>query len=169
MALRTIRELGDPLLRRESKKVTEMTGRLNELIDDMFDTMYDADGVGLAAPQVGIRKQICVIDTGEKPLVLINPEILELEGEQEGREGCLSVPGKYGIVKRAAHVVVRALDRDMNEQIIEADDLEARAIQHEVDHLSGVMYVDKVLDGLHEVGDEEDEEDEETVEEEEEA
>ena len=124
-----------------------MKPRIRELIDDMLDTMYDANGVGLAAPQVGVLKKIVVIDVteeGDDPLVLINPEILELSGEQTGQEGCLSVPGKAGIVTRANYVKVKALDENMDEIIVEGEDLLARAIQHEVDHLSGILYVTKV-------------------------
>ena len=161
MAIRTIREIGDPVLRKECKTVKEMTPRTRMLIDDMFDTMYDANGVGLAAPQVGILKRICVVDIGEHPLVLINPEIVEISGEQTGQEGCLSVPGKYGIVKRPNYVKVKAYDADMKEFVLEAEELEARAIMHETDHLKGAMYVDLVLDGLHDVGDPDEEAEEE--------
>ena len=124
-----------------------MTPRIRELIDDMFDTMYEADGVGLAAPQVGILKRIAVIDITEDcsdPIVLINPEILETEGEQRGSEGCLSVPGKSGKVERPNKVVARAFDENMNEFESEAEGLLARCILHENDHLDGVVYVDKV-------------------------
>ena len=147
MALRTIRTWGDEILEKRCREVTEMKPRIRELIDDMLDTMYDANGVGLAAPQVGVLKKIVVIDVteeGDDPLVLINPEILELSGEQTGQEGCLSVPGKAGIVTRANYVKVKALDENMDEIIVEGEDLLARAIQHEVDHLSGVLYVTKV-------------------------
>ena len=114
----------------------------------MFDTMYEANGVGLAAPQVGIRKRIVVVDvTGEDPVALINPVILEKDGEQTGYEGCLSVPGKTGIVTRANHVVVEAYDENMEKFTIEAEELMARALQHEIDHLDGVMYVDLVKEG----------------------
>ena len=115
MALRTIRVEGDPILRKECRPVKERNERTHILINDMFDTMYEADGVGLAGPQVGILKRLCVIDCGDDPLVLINPEIVSVEGEQIGQEGCLSVPGKYGIVKRPAKVTVRALNEDMEE------------------------------------------------------
>ena len=147
MALRTIRTLGDEILEKKCRDVTEMKPRLHELINDMLETMYDAQGVGLAAPQVGVLKKIVVIDVteeGDDPLVLINPEILELSGEQTGQEGCLSVPGKAGIVTRADYVKVKALDEDMDEIIVEGEGLLARAIQHEVDHLSGILYVTKV-------------------------
>lgn len=147
MAIRTIRTWGDEILEKNCRDVTEMKPRLRELIDDMFDTMYAANGVGLAAPQVGVLKKIVVIDVSEdadEPLVLINPKILEMSGEQTGQEGCLSVPGKAGIVTRANYVKVKALDENMDEIIVEAEELLARAIQHEVDHLSGVLYVTKV-------------------------
>lgn len=147
MALRNIRILGqagDEVLRKTAKEVTEMTPKLQELIDDMFDTMYDADGCGLAAPQVGIRKRIVVIDCGDQPLVFINPVILETDGEQTGNEGCLSVPGKCGVVTRPDYAKVRALDRNMQEFEIEGTELLARCMCHEIDHLEGIMYVDKV-------------------------
>ena len=147
MALRNVREWGDELLRKKSKPVKEMTPRLSGIIDDMLETMYSEEGVGLAAPQVGILKRVVVIDVSEnrdEPIVLINPELLESEGEQTGMEGCLSVPGKHGQVTRAMKVKVRALDRDMNPREIEGEELLARCIQHEMDHLDGVLYVDKV-------------------------
>ena len=143
MALRNIRILGDEILKKQAKEVTEMTPKIEELIDDMFETMYDAMGVGLAAPQVGIRKRIVVIDCGDQPLVLINPEILETSGEQTGQEGCLSVPGKVGIVTRPNYAKVKALDENMDEIIVEGTELLARCLCHEIDHLNGIMYVDK--------------------------
>lgn len=158
MAIRQVRELGDDILTKQSKPVTKMTLRTKILIDDMLDTMYEKMGVGLAAPQVGILKQIVVIDVGEGPIVLINPEIIEISGEQTGEEGCLSVPGKWGIVTRPEHVKVRALNEDMEEVELEGEGLLARAFCHEIDHLSGDLYVDKVEDGLHDVGYEEEEE-----------
>ncbi|MCI6163994.1 MAG: peptide deformylase [Lachnospira sp.] len=157
MALRNVRTLGDEVLRSTSKEVKEMTPRIKELIDDMFDTMYEAEGVGLAAPQVGIRKRIVVIDCGDQPLVLINPEILETSGEQTGYEGCLSVPGKTGIVTRPSYAKVKALDENMEEYIVEGEDLLARCLCHEIDHLNGIMYVDKVEGKLEDVGSEEEE------------
>ena len=145
MALRTIREIGDDVLVKNCKEVKEITPRIKELVEDLFETMYESNGVGLAAPQVGILKRIFVIDvTGEDPMVFINPEILETSGEQTGYEGCLSVPGKSGIVTRANYVKAKATDLDGNEFIIEGEELLARAIQHENDHLNGQMYVDKV-------------------------
>ncbi len=145
MAIRQVRTLGEDVLRATAKEVTEVTPRIRELIQDMFDTMYDSNGVGLAAPQVGIRKRIIVIDvTGEDPIALINPKILTSDGEQTGYEGCLSVPGKSGIVTRANHVVVEAYNQDMEKITVEGEELMARALQHEIDHLDGIMYVDKV-------------------------
>ncbi len=153
MALRTIREMGDPILNKVCKEVTQMTERTQLLIDDMFDTMYDAMGVGLAAPQVGILKRICVIDCGEDPIVLINPVILETSGEQTGQEGCLSVPGKCGIVTRPNYAKVKALNEDMEEIIVEGEELLARALIHEIEHLDGHLYVEKVEGELRNVGD----------------
>ena len=149
MATRNIRELGDDVLRKDTKPVKDVTRRTKILIEDMFDTMYEANGVGLAAPQVGILKQIFVVDVGDEeghkvPYVFINPEILEREGVQVDFEGCLSVPGKSGKVARAEKVKVKAFDKDMNEFEMEAEGFLARAIQHEYDHLNGVVYVDKV-------------------------
>ena len=160
MALRQIRVLGDPVLEKKCREVKEMTPRLKELIQDMLDTMYDQEGVGLAAPQVGVLRRIVVIDVGEGPLVLVNPEILETEGEQEGSEGCLSVPGKAGNVKRPAHVKVSALNENMEPVEVEGDELLARALCHELDHLDGVMYVTKVDGDLYEVSEEDEEEQE---------
>ncbi|MBQ7175456.1 MAG: peptide deformylase [Lachnospiraceae bacterium] len=151
MALREVRKEGDPVLRKECRPLKEMNDRTRQLIDDMFDTMYEAQGVGLAAPQVGILKQIVVIDVGmeePEPLVLINPEILEMNGECTDYEGCLSVPGYQGQVSRAEQVKVRALDPEMKEFELTADGLLARCIQHETDHLHGVLYIDKVIGEL---------------------
>ena len=149
MALRTIRVQGDSVLTKKSRTVDKMTPRIGELITDMLDTMYDAMGVGLAAPQVGILKRIVVIDVGEGPIVLINPEILETSGEQTGDEGCLSVPGMAGQVTRPNYVKVKALDVNMNEQIYEGEGLLARAFCHEIDHLDGKMYTELVEGELH--------------------
>ena len=152
MALRTIRTDGDDILRKVCKPVKTMTERTEELIDDMFDTMYAANGVGLAAPQVGILKRIVVIDVmDDNPMVLINPEIIETEGEQTGNEGCLSLPGLEGEVTRPERVVCKALDRNMEEITVEGTGLLARCIAHELDHLDGILYKDKVIDGLHRV------------------
>ena len=145
MAIRNIRVLGDEILRKKAKEITEVTPRIQELIDDMFETMYDADGVGLAAPQVGIRKRLVVIDCGEEPLVLINPVILETSGEQTGQEGCLSVPNKVGIVTRPNYAKVKAYDENMQEYIIEGTELLARCLCHEIDHLNGILFTDKVI------------------------
>ena len=151
MALRTIRVQGDSVLTKKSRTVDKMTPRIGELITDMLDTMYDAMGVGLAAPQVGILKRIVVIDVGEGPIVLINPEILETSGEQTGDEGCLSVPGMAGQVTRPNYVKVKALDVNMEEQIYEGEGLLARAFCHEIDHLDGKLYTELVEGELHKV------------------
>ncbi len=162
MALRTIRIAGDPVLEKKCREVKEMTPRLQELIDDMFETMYDANGVGLAAPQVGVLKRIVVIDcTGEDPICMINPKVIEQDGQQTGEEGCLSVPGKAGIVTRPQHVKVDCYDRDMNHVILEGEDLLARAMCHEIDHLDGKMYMDLAEGGIHDVSYDYDEEEEE--------
>ena len=145
MALRNIRIMGDDILTKVCRPVKENTPKIQQLIDDMFDTMYEADGVGLAAPQVGILKRIVVIDvTGEDPILLINPVILSTDGEQTGYEGCLSVPGKTGVVTRPNHVKVKAYNADMEEFTLEGEELLARAICHELDHLDGKLYVDCV-------------------------
>ena len=159
MALRTIRVQGDPVLTKKSRPVEQMTPRISELITDMLDTMYDAMGVGLAAPQVGILKRIVVIDVGEGPIVLINPEILETGGEQTGDEGCLSVPGMAGQVTRPNYVKVKALDVNMEEVNYEGEELLARAFCHEIDHLDGKMYTELVEGELHKVTYDYDEED----------
>ena len=144
MAIRNIRIMGDPILEKVCKEVKEVTPRIKELIEDMLETMYDANGVGLAAPQVGVLKRIVVIDvTGEDPIVLINPRILETSGEQTGGEGCLSLPGKSGTVTRPNYVKVKAYDREMKPFEIEGTELLARAFCHEIDHLDGHMYVEK--------------------------
>lgn len=145
MALRNIREFGDPVLNKVCLPIKEMTDRNRELINDMFETMYEANGVGLAAPQVGVLKRVFVIDvTGEDPLVFINPEITEASGSQTGYEGCLSLPGKTGTVTRPQKVKAKAFDIDMNPFEIEAEDLLARAICHEYDHLEGHLYTEKL-------------------------
>ncbi len=141
MAIRNIRFIGDECLGKVCKPVKEITPRIEELIDDMFDTMYEARGVGIAAPQVGVLRRICVIDVmDDDPFVLINPEVLEVSGEQTDDEGCLSVPGKVASVTRANYVKVKSYDADMNEVIIEGEGLRARAILHEMDHLDGILY-----------------------------
>ena len=144
MAIREIRTLGDEVLTKVCKPVTEMTERTLDLIEDMIETMYEANGVGLAAPQVGILKRIVVIDIGEGPIIMINPEILETSGSQTGDEGCLSYPGKAGVVTRPNYVKARAFNENMEEYIIEGEELMARAICHELDHLDGHMYVELV-------------------------
>ena len=156
MAIRNIRKMGDEVLRKPSKEIKEMTSRTMLLIEDMFDTMYDAYGVGLAAPQVGILKRLVVRDTYEgQPLVLINPKIVEKDGEQIGDEGCLSLPGKVAVVKRPNHVVCEALDQDMNPIRVEGEGLLARAICHELDHLDGVLYPDVAEEPVRDVEEEE--------------
>ena len=157
MAIREVRMIGDEILPKQCKEVTKVTLRTKMLIEDMLDTMYEKMGVGLAAPQVGVLKNIVTIDVGEGPIVLINPVIIEASGEQTGEEGCLSVPGKWGIVTRPDHVKVRALNEDMEEFEMEGEGLLARAFCHEIAHLSGELYVDRVLDGLHDVTYEEEE------------
>lgn len=145
MGIRNLRTMGDECLRKNCKEIKMITPRIRLLAGDMLDTMYAANGVGLAAPQVGILKRIVVIDVdGEHPYVLINPEILETRGEQTGYEGCLSVPGKSGIVTRPNYAKVRATGLDGKEFLLEGEELLARAICHECDHLDGVIYIDKV-------------------------
>ena len=151
MALREIRVQGDPVLEKVCKEVKEITPRTQDLIDDMIETMYEANGVGLAAPRVGILKRIVVIDVGEGPIVMINPRIISTDGEQTGDEGCLSVPGKAGCVTRPNYVMARFFNEDMQECEIEGTELLARAICHELDHLEGHLYVEKVEGGLHDV------------------
>ena len=158
MAIRQIRLDGDEMLTKKCRVVKEITPRQEELINDMIETMYDADGVGLAAPQVGVLRRIAVIDVGEGPIVLVNPEVIEADGEQTGQEGCLSVPGKVGIVTRPNHVKVKAYNEKMEEFEIEGEELLARALCHELDHLEGVMYVTKVDGDLYDVSEEEEEE-----------
>ena len=150
MAIRKIRVDGDEVLRKVCKPVEKMTGRIETLIEDMYETMYEANGVGLAAPQVGILKRIVVIDVCDgEAYTLINPVIVEADGEQVGDEGCLSLPGLVGTVKRPNHVVCKALNENMEEITVEGEGLLARAICHELDHLEGVLYKDKVEDGLY--------------------
>lgn len=151
MAIRTIRVQGDRVLTKKCRPVEEMTPKLHELINDMFDTMYEAMGVGLAAPQVGILKQIVVIDTGDAPYVLINPRIVETSGSQTGNEGCLSIPGKIGVVTRPNVVKVEALDEELQPFTLEGTGLLARAICHECEHLEGVLYVEHVEGELQDV------------------
>ncbi len=148
MALRQIRIHGDAILSKKCREIKEMTPRIRELIDDMLDTMYDASGVGLAGPQVGVLKRVCVIDG---PIVMVNPVLISSDGEQTGDEGCLSLPGKAGQVTRPNHVVVRAMDENMEERILEGEELLARAMCHEIEHLDGHMYTEKVEGPLHDV------------------
>ncbi len=142
MAIRNIRKDGDEVLRKISKPVEKMTPRLEELIDDMIETMMHADGVGLAAPQVGVLRRIIVIDVGEGPIVLINPEIVDSDGSQCGQEGCLSIPGVYMDVTRPNHVIVKAQNREMEQCTIEGTELLARALCHEIDHLNVILFKD---------------------------
>jgi peptide deformylase len=142
MSLLDIYVLGAPILREETKPVEEFTDELRSLIDDMFETMYAAKGIGLAAPQIGRTERITVIDVDENPLVLVNPEIVVSEGKTREEEGCLSIPDIYGDVDRAKHVVVRALDRDGKPFEIDGEDLLARCMQHEIDHLHGRLFID---------------------------
>lgn len=145
MAIRNIRVNGDPVLRKNSKEVLNFEVRTQVLIDDMIETMNEANGVGLAAPQVGILKRIVVIDIGEGPIVLVNPEIIEASGEEKDKEGCLSIPGKEGNVIRPKYVKVKAQDRKGTSIELKGEDLLARAICHEIDHLNGILYIDKVV------------------------
>ncbi|HEU6451920.1 MAG TPA: peptide deformylase [Gemmatimonadaceae bacterium] len=142
MSLLDIYVLGAPILREETKTVDEITDELRELIDDMFETMYAARGIGLAAPQVGRTERITVVDVDGNPIVLVNPEIVLSEGKTREEEGCLSIPDIYGDVDRAKRVVVRALDRDGKPFEIDAEDLLARCMQHEIDHLHGRLFID---------------------------
>ncbi len=146
MALRKIRLDGDEILRKVSRPVDTITPKVETLIEDMIETMIDANGVGLAAPQVGILKRIVVIDVGEGPIVMINPEIIGTEGEQEGIEGCLSVPGKSGTVTRPYKVTAKAMNEKGESYTIEGEELLARAICHEIDHLDGKLYTDIAVD-----------------------
>ena len=168
MALRTIRIMGDEVLTKVCREVKKVTPRISELIDDMLETMYDACGVGLAAPQVGVLRRIVVIDVGEGPIVMINPEILETAGSQTGDEGCLSLPGRAGQVTRPNYVKAKAYDENLEPYEIEGEGLLARAICHELDHLDGHMYVEKVEGELHDLqyAHPEDEEDWEEIDEE---
>lgn len=142
MALRKIRTDNDPILRKISKPVLEITENVKTLAGDMLDTMYEASGVGLAAPQVGLLKRLVVIDVGDGPIVMINPEIVEKDGEQVHQEGCLSLPGKAGDVIRPAHVKANALNLDGQHITVEGEGLLAVAICHEIDHLNGILFID---------------------------
>lgn len=144
MAIRIIRLEGDPVLREVAKPVPEITKNILKLLDDMAETMYDAEGVGLAAPQVGILKRVIVMDCGDGLIELINPEIVSKEGQQVGPEGCLSIPGITAEVSRANHVVAKGLNRNGEEITVEGEGLLARCIQHEIDHLNGILFTDYV-------------------------
>lgn len=149
MAIRKIREEGDEILKKKSKPVEEINEKIQELIDDMLETMYKANGVGLAGVQVGVLKQVIVIDIddGKGPLILINPKIIKQKGEQEVEEGCLSFPNKFAKVIRPAEITIEALDRNAKTIKVKAKELMAQAISHEIDHLNGIVFVDKILPG----------------------
>jgi peptide deformylase len=142
MALLPIHVLGDPVLRETTTPVAAVTDELRRLVDDMFETMYAARGIGIAAPQVGRRERITVVDVDDRPIALVNPEIVLAEGKAKGEEGCLSIPEVYGDVERATRVVVRALDRDGKPFEVEGTELLARCFQHEIDHLHGKLFLD---------------------------
>ncbi|WP_018132917.1 peptide deformylase [Effusibacillus pohliae] len=144
MAIRMIRLEGDPVLRQVAKPVPEITKNILKLLDDMAETMYDAEGVGLAAPQVGVSKRVIVMDCGQGLIEMINPEIIDKEGEQIGPEGCLSIPGVTAEVRRANRVVAKGLNRHGQEITVEGEGLLARCIQHEIDHLNGILFTDYV-------------------------
>lgn len=156
MAIRQIRYFEDPILRKISREVTEINERIKILLDDMVDTMYKDEGVGLAAPQVGVLRRAVVIDIGEGIIKLINPEIIEKEGENIDVEGCLSVPGRAGTVKRPERVRVKYLNEFGEEKIIEGRGLLAKALCHEIDHLNGILFIDKMIEEI--VPEEDDEE-----------
>ncbi len=160
MALRSIRKNEDPCLYKICRPVEAFDQKLASLIDDMFDTMHDADGVGLAGPQVGILRRVAVIDTGEQRMELVNPVIVQKSGCYGAYEGCLSFPGKSGYVERSEHVTVRALDRNGREHEYSVDLLAARAVQHELDHLDGRVYLSLVTEAPEGFGDEDDAEEE---------
>ena len=148
MAIRQLRYVGDPILRKTSKKVTEINERIKILLEDMVETMYEYEGVGLAAPQVGVLRRVVVIDIGEGPIKLINPKIIEKEGEVIDAEGCLSIPNRVGTVKRPEKVKVEYLDEDGEKKVIEGTGLLAKALCHEIDHLDGVLFIDKMIEEL---------------------
>lgn len=148
MALRNVVKLGDPILNKTSRKVEKFDDRLGILIDDMLETLYKENGVGLAAVQVGILKRVVVIDVGEGPMELVNPEITLTEGEQREQEGCLSLPGKWGVTVRPMKVQVKAQDRNGRWQVFTGEGLKARAFCHELDHLDGVLFTSRVPDGV---------------------
>ncbi len=156
MALRKIRLSDDPILRKKSKEIGDVTDRIKVLLDDMVETMNYEDGVGLAAPQIGVLRRVVVIDIGEGPIKIINPIIVEQEGEKIDIEGCLSVPGRSGTVKRPERVKIKYKDINGHDKLLEGTGLLARAICHEIDHLEGILYIDKIIE---EIEIEEDEED----------
>jgi peptide deformylase len=143
MASLKIVELGEPVLRQKCRRVSVINKKVKKLLTDMKEAMYEANGVGLAAPQVGVSKRVVVVDVGEGVWELINPEIVSRDGEELGVEGCLSIPGVAGEVSRAARVKVRAINRDGQQQLITAEGLGARALQHEIDHLDGILFIDR--------------------------
>ncbi|MEY7999561.1 peptide deformylase [Clostridium sp. Mt-5] len=145
MALRNIRKYGDDILRKKSRKVDVINDRIITLLKDMEETLYEEDGIGLAAPQVGVLKRVIVVDIGEGIFKLVNPEIIYSEGSYTDREGCLSIPGTQGEVKRPRKVKVKAINEKGEEVIIEGEDLLARAFCHEIDHLNGILFVDKII------------------------
>lgn len=146
MAIRNVRIVGDEILRKKSREVLEINDRLIELLDDMNETMRKEDGIGLAAPQVGILKRVVVVDVGQGPIYMINPEIVSMEGSAIDEEGCLSVPGENGKVERPSKIIVNYMDKEGNRTTLEAEELLARCICHEIDHLDGVLFIDKILE-----------------------
>lgn len=146
MAIRQVRIDGDPILRKKSKEIKEVNHRIKILLEDMVDTMEDEDGIGLAAPQIGVLRRAIVVDIGEGPIKMLNPEIVDEEGEKIDIEGCLSVPGRSGTVKRPLKIRTKYMDMEGKEQIMESEDLLARAICHEIDHLNGILYIDKMIE-----------------------
>ena len=148
MALRNVVKIGDPILNKKSRVIESFDEKLSTLIDDMFETMYKENGVGLAAVQVGMLKRVVVIDVGDGPMELVNPEITLKEGEQREQEGCLSLPGKYGTTVRPMKVQVKAQNREGKWQVFTGEGLKARAFCHEIDHLDGILFTSKVVDGV---------------------
>ncbi|WP_130806833.1 peptide deformylase [Senegalia massiliensis] len=144
MAIRQLRFVGDPILRKKARKIEKIDDRVLTLLDDMVETMYKEEGIGLAAPQVGILKRAIVIDIGEGPMKIINPEIVHEQGEVIDIEGCLSIPDESGKVKRPEKVKVKYQNEEGKEVIVEAEELLARALCHEIDHLDGILYIDKL-------------------------
>ncbi|MBZ2173930.1 peptide deformylase [Schnuerera sp. xch1] len=148
MAIRQIRYNGDPILRKVSREVTEINDRIKTLMEDMIETMYENEGVGLAAVQVGVLRRVVVIDIGQGPIKLINPEIIEEEGENIDVEGCLSIPNRSGTVKRPERVKVKYLDEFGEEKVIEGTGFLAKALCHEIDHLEGILFIDKIIEEI---------------------